>query len=307
MPDTGFFGHVDDKSGSRISLLGVDAEGPIHEPTHRVWAGPDADHQAGILKVYYARGSATGRFYAVRGAEDDPATAVLHITGKNEVWLTNDGLTVRREREARGRYRTEEERLVHERDLLAMLKVDEEGGFLMLRGPSGTVEIDSNGITAHDSKADFLMHLVVDHPEDPKSEIRYVVTEGPEVGVFVRGTARLRAGKAQVHLPDHFAHVASAERLTVQLTARSDRSKRVAATHVSPREIVLRELGRGRGSYDVDWTVNGVRKGKEDFQVVRPRKERVPRQAFPLGTGARGGSNGPVVPNARTARPETAG
>ncbi len=266
--DTGFFGHATDKQGSRISLLGTDE-------MHRVWAGPSDDVLGGIVKVYYSTiARARGSFYAVPGSDGMNASAVLHIRGGEDdtqkVYLAIDGLTVRKRRTG--------DTPSEERDLLAMLKIEEgRGGVLTLRGPGGNVEIDADGIHVEHDKAGFAREFVAQHPNDPSSDIHYVVTEGPEVGVFVRGTLTLEKGKARAVLPDHFAHVASAENLTVQLTPRSERSKGVAVVKATASEIEVRELHRGKGNYDVDWLVQGVRKGCEDFRVVRPRADRVPR------------------------------
>jgi len=273
MPDTGIFGHDEERAGARVSLLGSDG-------AHRVWLGPrNGDFGGGIVKVYHAsaengaapeslRGVARGRLFAVDGPEGP--TAILEILGRNPNWtehpdvrLTIDGLRIHRRMPGR--------------DFVAELGIDENGGFLRLTGRSGiadeprTVRIDTDGIRA--SVKDYLNEFVVDHPEDPESEIHYSVVEAPEVGVFARGTARLQRGEARAPLPGHFAHVASAERLTVHLTPRSQKSKGVAATNVSTNEIVIRELGRGRGTYDVDWLVHGVRRGREDYRVVRPRDQ----------------------------------
>jgi hypothetical protein len=81
-----------------------------------------------------------------------------------------------------------------------------------------------------------------------------------------------------VVLPAHFEHVAAAEGLSVQLTPRSAGSKGVAATRVSIRELEIVELHGGKGAYDVDYVVHGVRRGQERFEVVRLRRPAVVRK-----------------------------
>lgn len=288
MAETGIFGHDDGRRGARISLMATNG-------THRVWLGPRNDDEGGgIVKVYHSaaeedgipanlQGVARGRLYAVDVGGPDGVTAVLEIVGRNENWqdhpdvrLTIDGLRVHRRMPGR--------------DHVAEFGIDETGGFLRLTSATRTIRLDTDGL--HASVKDYLNEFVVPHPVDPGSEIHYVVIEGPEVGVFVRGTAELREGRAVVALPEHFAHVASPQGLTVQLTPRSADSRGVAATRLSVRELELVELGGGRGSYAVDWNVQGVRMGREDFHAVQPRR------VSPLETT---GESGAAVPRSAEA------
>jgi len=124
------------------------------------------------------------------------------------------------------------------------------------------------------------VNFVAEHPEDPTLQIHYNVIEGPEVGVYARGTAKLSGGRAVVSLPDHFAHVTSEKGLTVHLTPRSADSKGVAASRLSLRELEIVELFGGTGAYDVDYIVHGVRRGAEGFEVVRPKRPVVMRGAM---------------------------
>lgn len=157
------------------------------------------------------------------------------------------------------------------------LEVDDQGPFLFMSNGERTITVSPTGVEGWPDKGDW--GFVADHPDDAGAEIHYNVLEGPEVGVYARGTARLSAGRALVALPDHFAHVASTERLTVQLTPRSGDSKGVAATRLTTRELEITELLGGAGEYDVDYAVHGLRKGRESFEVVRPRRRAVARAA----------------------------
>jgi hypothetical protein len=113
----------------------------------------------------------------------------------------------------------------------------------------------------------------VDNPRDPATEICYASVEGPEAAVYVRGTARLEGGRATIDLPAHFQDVASEKGMTVELTPRSASSLGLAAIERSPSRLVVKELRRGQGDYDFDWLVKAVRRGHEDFRVVRPRSD----------------------------------
>jgi len=140
----------------------------------------------------------------------------------------------------------------------------------MLSRGDRSVRIDAGGIHVEPAKDGFWEdNLVAADPTDPARRIYYCVLEGPEVGVYARGTADLKGGLAEVTLPEHFAHVAGTDGLTVQLTPRSVASKGVAAVELSTRRLVLRELMDGRGTYGVDYLVQGVRAGREAYQVVR--------------------------------------
>jgi hypothetical protein len=101
--------------------------------------------------------------------------------------------------------------------------------------------------------------FAADHPHDPALSIHNSVLEWPEVGLYCRGTAQLLEGRASVGIPEHFAHVASEDGLTVQLTPRSAASKGLAATDLTPTALEITELWGGTGTYDVDWTVQGIR------------------------------------------------
>jgi hypothetical protein len=185
----------------------------------------------------------------------------------------------------------------------AILEVDDEGPILFMSDGVNTITISPLGIQQGPDKAGiapvpevdlggvpvppereplfagFDVNFVADHPTDPVLQIHYNVLEGPEVGVYARGTAELVDGIARVQLPEHFAWVASDRGMTAQLTPRSANSMGVAATLLSTKELEIRELHRGRGTYQVDWSVHGVRRGRDGFAVVRPKRPAVRRPA----------------------------
>jgi hypothetical protein len=109
------------------------------------------------------------------------------------------------------------------------------------------------------------------HPAQPDMDIVYACVEGPEAAVYVRGSAHLVEGQAVISLPDHFASVASAEGMTVQLTPLSANSLGLAVVTKRVSGIEVTELHQGVGTYDFDWEVKAVRKGYEGYRVTRPR------------------------------------
>lgn len=111
-------------------------------------------------------------------------------------------------------------------------------------------------------------------PENKDSEFWYACPQGPEAAAYVRGTAELVNGKAEIKLPGHFAAVAAQTGLTVQVTPLSAESRGLAVVEKSTERIVVQELGGGNGSYEFDYLVTGVRRGMEDHQVSRPVSRR---------------------------------
>lgn len=110
----------------------------------------------------------------------------------------------------------------------------------------------------------------VPNPADATTDIWYCCPEGPDAAIYVRGTARLVAGAAHVILPEHFRLLAVETGMTVQVTPLSVDSKGLAITSKRLSGIEVRELAGGAGDYEFDWRVEAVRKGHEDYQVIRP-------------------------------------
>jgi hypothetical protein len=105
---------------------------------------------------------------------------------------------------------------------------------------------------------------------DGDRTIQYSVSIGPEIGTYVRGTARLANGEAVIELPDHFAAVTAEEGLTVQLTL-LDECNGLRVVEKSPQRIVVKELAGGTSDARFDYLVQGLRKGYENLPVVEPR------------------------------------
>lgn len=108
------------------------------------------------------------------------------------------------------------------------------------------------------------------NPRDPKTDIYYASLEGPEAAMYVRGSGRLVNGRAVMDLPLHFKDLAAKGTYTVQLTPASFRSKGLGYEIGQDGTITVGELGDGKGSYEFSWVVTAVRKGFEDYEVVRP-------------------------------------
>ena len=97
------------------------------------------------------------------------------------------------------------------------------------------------------------------HPSDPTKMIDYVSLEGPESGVYFRGTARIVDGMAVIPVPDHFAMVADVDGLTVQLTPVG-----AAASMYIVSEDLNRIVVRSNRDVMFHYQVNGVRLSFKD-------------------------------------------
>ena len=107
------------------------------------------------------------------------------------------------------------------------------------------------------------------HPIYASKEIHYGVPEGPESGIYVRGTAQLVNGQATIEFPEHFSLLASEQDMTAHLTPLSASSQGLAVISKSPKKMIVQELSSGTVSYEFEYVVNAVKKGFENFQVVR--------------------------------------
>ena len=152
-------------------------------------------------------------------------------------------------------------------------------GYLAVQDANGViqagvyVDINGQGIVFGDQK-----NFRMPHPRDPEQEIWYGSLEGPELAAYVRGTAQLVDGVAEVSFPEHFALVANPASMTVTLTPLDAASRGLAVVEKTPEGFRVRELMQGTGTYAFDWEVKCVRRGHEDYRVLRPAQEALPAQ-----------------------------
>lgn len=118
-----------------------------------------------------------------------------------------------------------------------------------------------------------LKNFVVEHPDHPDKRIVYASQEGPEAGMYARGTVELVDGYAVVELPEHFTALAAAEGLTATVTPTSAGSLGLAVVELTPEALVVQELYSGTGTYDVHWRVDAVRAEHVDYRPVRDAAE----------------------------------
>ncbi len=113
--------------------------------------------------------------------------------------------------------------------------------------------------------------FVQPYKKDPSKEVVYAFFEGPEHAVFLRGRAKLIDGRAVIETPEYFRDVAgSDDDITVQFTPRSEESSGLAAVKVTKYEIQVKELMKGKGSYEFDYFITAKREGFEAHEPIQP-------------------------------------
>ncbi len=119
----------------------------------------------------------------------------------------------------------------------------------------------------------------VPNPDDAATDIVYACIEGPEAAMYLRGTATLEGGVAEISLPRHFTVLADAVGMTVQVSPSSAESLGLAVTRKTADGFRVEELFKGRGTYEFDWEVKAVRRAHRGYRPVRAWDETLPDSA----------------------------
>jgi hypothetical protein len=133
------------------------------------------------------------------------------------------------------------------------------------------VSVDNIGYVQADVK-----NFRIDHPIEKGKEIWYACIEGPEAAAYERGTSKLVNGQSEVTFSEHFQFVISSESMTVQITPLSAESKGIAVVEKTATGFKVKELMGGHGNYQFDWEVKCIRKGYEDYEVIREKEDSTP-------------------------------
>lgn len=158
--------------------------------------------------------------------------------------------------------------------VLSYLSGNSNNGFISVHDASGNnqagayVASDGRGIIYGDVK-----NFRMEHPEKEGKEIWYASLEGPEAAAYERGTAKLENGEVFVEFSEHFQLVANAETMTVVLTPMSADTYGLAVVEKTANGFKVKELMNREGNFQFDWEVKCVRKGYEDFRVIRDASE----------------------------------
>jgi hypothetical protein len=174
---------------------------------------------------------------------------------------------------------------------LSSLSGYSNNGYISVRDAAGTVQAGmyvnsaGQGVVFGD-----IASFPVANPQNAGTAIYYAYPEGPEAAAYTRGTGQLVNGKAVITFPSHFEVVASSDGMTVSLTPLSGNSKGLAVIEKSPQGITVVELNGGNGNYDFDYMVMAVRKGYENYQVIRSIDE---DEMQPVESAASSNENSP--------------
>jgi hypothetical protein len=129
----------------------------------------------------------------------------------------------------------------------------------------------------------------MEHPEQPGKEIWYASLEGPEAAAYERGSSELRYGEAFIPFSDHFQLVINPETMTIILTPHSADTYGLAVVEKTAKGFRVKELKGGKGHFGFDWEAKAVRKGYEDYRVIRDARDMLPMGERPgqsIGTSA---------------------
>ena len=147
-------------------------------------------------------------------------------------------------------------------DGITIMEIDDDDGDVHIHGHLNAASSSAN-----------VKSFKMDYPLNEGKELWYACIEGPEAAAYTRGTTKLRDGYAQVLFPEHFKIIANPKTMTVILTPLSAKSKGLAVVEKSKKGFKVRELLEGSGEYEFDWEVKCVRKGYEDFKIIRDKKD----------------------------------
>lgn len=140
----------------------------------------------------------------------------------------------------------------------------------------GGIYIDGNNTSVVTAN---LKSFHMQDPLDQSKSIWYASLEGPEAGAYERGVAHLKNGEIFIPYSDHFKKVINTNTVTIILTPQSIETYGLAVVEKKATGFVVKELMHGKGNFSFDWEVKGVRKGYEDYQVVRENDPQLLKKA----------------------------
>lgn len=222
-------------------------------------------------------GNGTGRIFSAGPDANDPASGYVSIlqngTSRLDLYIEKAGILETRGQN--GNFNT----------VLSSLSDFPNNGYIFCADENGTAQAgivvngDGTGEVFGDTK-----NFRMAHPERPGKEIWYASLEGPEAAAYERGSANLQYGETFIPFSDHFQLVVNPETMTVILTPHSADTYGLAVIEKTAEGILVKELKGGRGNFGFDWEVKGVRKGYENYRVIRDATELLPAGQHPVRT-----------------------
>jgi hypothetical protein len=121
--------------------------------------------------------------------------------------------------------------------------------------------LDVNGSFAATSKS-----FDIAHPTKPGYRLVHGSLEGPELGVYYRGTATLKDGKAIITLPDYFDALTRDGSETVLLTPKGETPFLLSYDHFDQKTFTVYGTEK-TGSFD--WQVTAERQDIPSLQIEK--------------------------------------
>ncbi|HEU5089930.1 MAG TPA: hypothetical protein VFT99_20890, partial [Roseiflexaceae bacterium] len=142
-------------------------------------------------------------------------------------------------------------------------------GNIIMNALGGNVGIGTSAPKAtldiHGSlNVDGAKRFAIPHPLRPNYTLVHACIEGPEAGVYYRGVAHLRDGRAMVRLPCYFEALTRQEGRTVQLTAIGERPFSLSYTPITDGAFCVHGAC-AEGAFA--WQVTAVRADIAELQV----------------------------------------
>lgn len=111
-------------------------------------------------------------------------------------------------------------------------------------------------------------NFVIDHPLKDGYQLIHSSLEGPEIGVFYRGSGRLVGGRATITLPDYFDALTRDHTATVLLTAKGEMPFLLSYDRFDEKSFMVHGA-KADGAFD--WEVKATRQDVPPLEVERKK------------------------------------
>lgn len=262
------------------------------------WNDGNGDKNNGAIQIFGDNGNEAIRMFAHSTTSDPGSSGWMHIYGENGTRNIELSMLSGTTAPNHGaiRLRADDDAIKVETGVASS-----NAGYATFRGPNGNLNVaigtgssnpgpDNGAISIRDASGNSQIGLSInasgqgvvaadvknffmDHPTQAGKEIWYASLEGPEAAAYERGTATLVNGEAEVVFSEHFEIVANPATMTVMTSPWSADAKGLAIIERTEKGFKVKELHGGTGNYPFDWEAKAVRKGWEDYQVIRDKEK----------------------------------
>jgi hypothetical protein len=109
------------------------------------------------------------------------------------------------------------------------------------------------------------------YPGRPGQVIVYTSLEGPEAGMYFRGTVRVGAAPVTIEMPDHFTALVASETVTASVTPVGRCPGGLYVASRDGRRLVVARSSPDPGACECDFMVIGNRAKHRDYSAIRSR------------------------------------